>query len=99
MKVGKTVAPYQSDIHSVFTYEQGLNSDTRGSGERQIPNGTATVALSRVPSVGPALHVCMRDCTHAHVCGSEGVWPRRGCRAVRHLRPAHPQRIYTVATS
>lgn len=67
MKVGKAVGPYQSDTHSLFTYGQGLKSDTIGSGGRQTLNETATFAPSRVPPVGPALHVCMWECTHACV--------------------------------
>lgn len=67
MKVGEAVAPYQSDIPSLFAHEQGLHSDTIGSGGRQTPNETATIALSRVAPVGPALHVCMCECTCACV--------------------------------
>lgn len=48
-----------------------------------------TFALSRVSSVGPALCVCVCECV------SRGA-KEKGCKAVRPLRLACPQRTYPL---
>lgn len=75
MKVGKAVCSlYQGDyIILDLLVGRALDKETLGSGGGKKTPMKVTAALSRIPSLGPALHVYMCECT----CVSGGVGPRR----------------------